>query len=1030
LNGNNGSATNTDDHAQPNPADAKRGFHKRTEDRRGLYLLNNPASGLSSPQSSKTSGGGGKRGAPALSGARVAPGPGQVLREKRKIESKLEHSRPEGAGGGGPSGPDPANVNRFAALANLLVEGEDAPPCIAGELPPAVPRVKEVEHHYCVVGPVSQRHKVYFDGDAYYRVVYSNTDHLLESGALVPDVTKNGPGWCVSHAGKGKRLAQVVEECMATHSLPTYTIRGVVVPECTMDVLTPLLNILHKSNPANSTSQTVFNAHASIVTKNIYSDVHVKMLAIQTIRYYQLWIAYLQATQTDASVMRTGGLEPEESSIDCLDPEMWNQLAYASVGKVRIVKHLESTLSMDWELAQCRTDVRVVATGGGATARLPADIVQPTMLHPDYPLDPSSELVYNPIQPCMAVVETPQSIRFPTNKVQGEAYEYGRFLGNGKQFQQYAVSGVDITQGSKRILGTTVGEWVRRHMSRQLALEMTQYTNPLLRSRAETFYKKHYRTQGCMEMEQRLFAQDPHDAHYWTNPLTHDDEDQTPIELLSADEAKALRSFTAHESRKVVHGCGRTFVQAWCDKGNNAVRWAYYAVHEQILTLGADFLSRRACAQIPAVKKALRQAYVNGILVEDTDNILCTSSAANVKRELAKPGKAPRLFVSYGAACMYANQLPEFVKVCLDGAHAIKCGKWWATVYLFAKPSSEQLVQSFRDLYGALSNTDYMYALIFSDDVVYAGNRGGTPFCFNGDISSNDSNQDAASFLATYMQLSRFHVKQADGLINQCTKPMRVVNPNNHKEFVTLAYGVPFEGSGTVLTTVLNHNGSFQITTNLLHLLANHPHRDLTECYKLAALYAGHVVTVDPCIDLAGGTISFEKVQFLKRSPVLGTDPQTGVVDWWPVKNAGCVLRGFGRTDGPIEPRHVNMTRNRFRLLPESTKMELFLSNVVAGDKNEPSCRFWDAMRLRFGAVPAPGGVELSKSSADVVLGDKHDLSAVVLDEGSFCRRYDLSESDMSELIHQIGEFRLGTFFKSQAATRFFEQDYGLDGSG
>jgi hypothetical protein len=145
---------------------------------------------------------------------------------------------------------------------------------------------------------------------------------------------------------------------------------------------------------------------------------------------------------------------------------------------------------------------------------------------------------------------------------------------------------------------------------------------------------------------------------------------------------------------------------------------------------------------------------------------------------------------------MYANELPEYVKMCLDGHHHISCGAFDFDVFVMAKPKTGILDDIFNQMYRQLELVNSVFIMIYSDDQVYGGNVHGFSFLYNVDISSNDSSQDKPAFLFCALAMACFNPAGAIGLIKQCRLPIRVCNPAQQWVAPSGCHPIPGNGKG------------------------------------------------------------------------------------------------------------------------------------------------------------------------------------------------------------------------------------------
>lgn len=461
--------------------------------------------------------------------------------------------------------------------------------------------------------------------------------------------------------------------------------------------------------------------------------------------------------------------------------------------------------------------------------------------------------------------------------------------------------------------------------------------------------------------------------------------------------------------------------------------WKYYKGFQQYLEYMDTDVGRLSNAEITHIKKKLRQSYVTGVFLHvDEDNMVARLNGC-VKKELAKYGKVPRLFVSYDAGCMYANELPELVKVGLNTPFFFPKGtlssKFTASVYIMAKPKEDTLSQMFLQLINATMSVNHVCVVIYSDDSVYSGNIDGKPFGFNVDISSCDASNMSLVFAITGTLLSAFSEKRACGLISQCMLPLRVVNPDKVEEVITVCFHSAFEGSGTVLTTILNHVATYLNAVLFVMLLAEYD-RNPKMAVMIGASYSGHLVTVDDWAP--DGLPVFEKMQFLKHSPM-----QAECGTWVPTLNFGCIMRGLGSVEQDLEAKHLGLTRSEFDLLPIHDRMMRFVGSVVRSLVNEPGSAVLEALRGKFGSCGDT--VTETRYGFDVARGKDtlttpFDGEALRLSERnkydikleSVCRRYDLTPDDVSEFVEHIWQTQLGAVSTTRAAGCFYRLDYGV----
>lgn len=521
---------------------------------------------------------------------------------------------------------------------------------------------------------------------------------------------------------------------------------------------------------------------------------------------------------------------------------------------------------------------------------------------------------------------------------------------------------------------------------------------------------------------------------------------------------KCVDDFIAECMHKVIEGNSRTRVQKFLDCFHTGARWSYNKGFELFLTTLHPYLSREACSLIPHLKRELRRAYVKGVLLHLDDDVMVRKLDAVVKREIAKAGKVPRFVAAYGAGCMYANELPEMVKVCLNGSHTFVTPSEWGLfnepitlmIDVFAKPKAGVLPEMFRKLDEARSINNHVYVMLFSDDSCYSGCVDGESFLFNADISGNDASQDAPAFYCTIASIGKFHRVRAMGLLKQCMLPIEVRDKECPRIGMSASFKIkvegPFEGSGSVLTTVLNHQASMMIAMGFTGMLATRRHgtrrREVLSCLTEGAALVGHTMTMDRCERM-------EDVLFLKRYPV-------GVRGHWsPAIAAGSLLRNFGCVDGDLTHLMVGMTQPVFRDASHEQRFRRYQSGIMAGWRKEPANALLQALRARFPTEAGDSFEILHDSVTHVFAGFKPaesvHMDSLQFDYGlmdsevaelacalgtpdtlnadaqeSFARRYQLSSQDVAELTESIATWEVGCFFSTNAARMILAKDYGM----
>lgn len=550
---------------------------------------------------------------------------------------------------------------------------------------------------------------------------------------------------------------------------------------------------------------------------------------------------------------------------------------------------------------------------------------------------------------------------------------------NQPGFVEYGNSANNLNQGMKRLFGARDGEAIYRENAVALGCSIVANANDSEFVRTNKMFKR---------LNNHRFSR--------------------PGETISP-QYDDTRDFVASEALKLVNLCSRSGVERFLDTTKTVGSWAYYKIYDEFLTASHAFIPRTWAAEIPHIKRALRRQYVKGRELHTDDDLMVRKMQACIKRELAKFGKAPRLYVQYGAGAMYANELPEFLKACIDGLHVVIANGYTMGMYLMSKPRDQVMDSLFTQLKAAMSTPKYIHVIIFSDDSCVAGQLGGS-FGYNVDISSNDSSQDVPAFLLMYMAMANFSPERAEGLIEQCMLPMKIGNPQDSMETVLIQFAGPFEGSGTTLTTGLNFFANACNYLAAFHLWSKG--MDITEALVVGASLVGHQVTVD---SWGFDGTDLHKAQFLKRSPVL-LDGQ-----WTTQVNLGCILRSLGSVEDELVARQLGWSQAQFLASTMEQRMEAFFSAVIAGWVHESGNSILNALRTRF-----------NSSFTEVI---KHDSLTYVFedfvhrggssDDGLY-HRYGLTQDEIDEAVSLILNIRLGMHVSCTAFAKIYHVDYGL----
>lgn len=576
-------------------------------------------------------------------------------------------------------------------------------------------------------------------------------------------------------------------------------------------------------------------------------------------------------------------------------------------------------------------------------------------------------------------------------------------------FKSYNFSNNNMTSALRRLIGSR-GDQVEPvlrsnaiSMGGKLATEL-QAIRPTCVSVART----------CSETLDFSFAGDVKEMH----ARLRNKREIIPI----ATDVQECQAFVARESLRFIQCCNRTRLQKMIDGLFTGTRWAYLAIVLGFMHVFRALMSRQACAEIPHIKQKLRQRYVKNNLYATTQLMVGKNDVAEVqlKREVGRDGKAPRTTVSYDAGCMYANELPEFVKVCIDGIHTYRCKEYTLLVYVMAKPKSDTLEKVFASLNQYWRESKVIYVACYSDDTVAAGDDE----ALNVDVKSCDSGQDIPAFLALYACMRRFHRAHSKGLIEQALIPLKIQpgGRNARESSMTIQFDGPVLGSGLVTTTPLNHTISHMIAIGALYYKANVPGISLAEAFRKGAAAVGHLVTVEKVEVL-------EDFQFLKRSCTIVTEEVPGCCGnlvrrerYVPFINTACLLRNLGKVEDAMSCRHLGMSGSTFRALTDDQRSDKFFGAVIAGWKNEASNEVLHALRNRF---QPQGDLEVEPDSLKFVFEETYDYSHLDVSHG-VKRRYRLEQQEIDELVAGIGDVQLGQTRSHRALEKIYRRDYGV----
>lgn len=445
-----------------------------------------------------------------------------------------------------------------------------------------------------------------------------------------------------------------------------------------------------------------------------------------------------------------------------------------------------------------------------------------------------------------------------------------------------------------------------------------------------------------------------------------------------------------------------TLSESVVDFAQNTLVQAKVAAYTLFSSCQVPLLWRTQYAHEPHVKK-LERIKILGSTVMDGTGCLVSKVSVNVKDEIAKNGgKMPRAFVSYGSGVLCAPTIPITFKERINGWHYFDIGNIKVCVIIYAKPKSSELIELFEALVRARAHTgNHLCVAIYSDDSCYSGVVNRVPFGYNVDISSCDSSNGPPIFFLIASLMSKIDEVYARLLLEQCCKPMAMQHPGQKDLAYELLLPTAFEGSGTVLTTCLNHVASLLIAVSAAVEMSHgfvESSADIEKCIVAGACAAGHKVTV-ASIEV-NGVLHNSKFQFLKISPMVCKHTITGEVRLLPVRNIGSVIKGFGQLSEDMQANQLSLDNATFNRMPYGDRMDCYLGAVMKGYRNEPSTPILTALRTRFNCATGTLKTKFTLVEEDI------DFSLYEVLEEELYARYEVS--DYQVVLHNLLDLQLG----------------------
>jgi hypothetical protein len=488
--------------------------------------------------------------------------------------------------------------------------------------------------------PVGCNFPIYYDGEHYSALP---THPLLPPDTVIQDVVRSGPGWLVTRRGKGK--AELTRSVVLAVNLCAYTnAAGKRYAELHDWVLVPIMSKVRRLVGGCEVTDKTVKAATAIALKEVSSaSVELQVKAVESVT----WALRIQTQSYDMRILESRDTPMFVGDVRHPNEEV-NALPIVREQRGRPYVLMDSDAPIEPYVHRC--DYSICNVVGQVSLDQYAECIR-------------DRGVYKPTwqQKGLLAGFEPDEVflweSIPPNKFRTA---YTNFVGLGTpEFIEYAGNAQNLTSGLKRLLAARPGEehyrWHANEFSTRLFAYERSCAFPIVDSKTLTAIE------GALDGREY--------ADEYVDPPA-----ENPV-LLNEDVIRdQCFDFMVRQAHLTLEKVRRTTIEAAVDSLKNSAHWLYYQGFDTYLSLMEPILGRQNAADIQHVKRKLRQAYVKGVEVHDTENIMVRRLNAAVKRELAKYGKAARLYVSYDAGCMYANELPEYVKMCLDGHHHISHG--------------------------------------------------------------------------------------------------------------------------------------------------------------------------------------------------------------------------------------------------------------------------------------------------------------------------------------------------------------------
>lgn len=361
-----------------------------------------------------------------------------------------------------------------------------------------------------------------------------------------------------------------------------------------------------------------------------------------------------------------------------------------------------------------------------------------------------------------------------------------------------------------------------------------------------------------------------------------------------------------------------------------------------------------------------------------------TKVTAKVKIEVAKFMKNARVYVDMTTPqSLMGGWLINPLK---DAMREVDLG--WC-LFVFAKTTDEISMQS---CFNALRDNEHRPVCVYhSDDAVMQLPCSDGVFRFNLDISACDRSnlRPIFEYLLSFIPEGPWKFLY-ERMVQGCELPLIVPNPSTNGEYIKAVPCGPFEYSGCNLTTVLNNAALLAIAASIFHGFRRHMTKDeVRNLVPQRAKSVGYVVTINPCHHV-------EQVQFLKYSP---SDP----INWYPVRNLGCILRAVGHYDGDL-PGRGSLEQRAIQ----------HISQVVTGITSGYIDPLANILRRRFSSNNGKSNkYQWIVNDYCKVVGVSHII-----------KRYSLEEFEVQLLRDLIEECQIGDYVTSPVLDKIFKVDY------